>query len=93
MDEDERRRRLQHMRDLDASAIENTCGKVDRWHADDVQARRSGNSAFDELPMEERRARLEREMDHVIDSVDQTMSSDHISQRAFGQHYRQHYRQ
>ena len=32
MDEDERRRRLQYMRDLDASAIENICGKVDRWH-------------------------------------------------------------
>ena len=83
MDEDERRRRLQYMRDLDASAIENICGKVDRWYADDVQARRSGNAAFDALPMKERRARVEREMSSVVDSVERTMSSDHISQRAF----------
>ena len=83
LEEDERRRRLQYMRDLDASAIENICGKVDRWHADDVQARRSDNAAFDALPTKERRARLEREMDQVIDSVDRTMSSNHISQRAF----------
>ena len=83
MEEDERRRKLQYMRDLDASAIENTCDKVGRWHVDDVQARRSVNAAFDALPMKERRARVEREMSSVVDSVDRTMSSDHISQRAF----------
>ena len=83
MEEDEMRRTLQYMSDLDASAIENICGKVDRGHADDVQARRSGNAAFDALPMKERRARVEREMSSVVDSVEQTMSSDHISRKAF----------
>ena len=83
LEEDEKRSRLQYMSDLDASAIENIRGKADRWHADDVQAMRSANAAFDALPMKERRARMEREMSSVVDSVERTMSSDHISQKAF----------
>ena len=83
LEEDEKRSRLQYMSDLDASAIENIRGKADRWHADDVQAMRSANAAFDTLPMKERRARMEREMSSVVDSVERTMSSDHISQKAF----------